>query len=144
MEDEAEDLEDLKKRAEALAEQREAGTEAETWDPDSAGDVLAGRVLTRDTAVTQYGESDVVTLQDPAGKLWNLWLSRTVLATAWEQAGDPGPGRRVVVRYCGERTSEGGQTYHDYVVVSDAPTGVEEPSENGHEPAGAEDDGVPF
>lgn len=102
-----------------LEQERRKKEWAETWTPDSPGDMLIGTLEAYDQATTDFGEYTVAHIRDEKGVLRGLWLMHSVLQGEWDEA-DPGVGERVGVQYLGKRDGKD-FSYHMWTVKVDRP-----------------------
>jgi hypothetical protein len=79
------------------------------------GDAVVGEVVDVRQITTDYGELDVAYLLD-GDTVYSLPLGHTALRSQWTEEGVE-IGDDVLVEYLGERESETGQSYHDYLVA---------------------------
>ena len=109
---------------EARERMRQAADEgfATAWQPENPDDEIVG-VLVKVTmqAPTSFGPAPVVELETPTGARYSVWLFHTVLRRAFEREA-VGLGERVLIRWLGKKTPEGGgNSYDDYRLVVDRP-----------------------
>lgn len=92
------------------------------WDPrpghpSENEPELAGVLKRRDSVKFDWGEREVLEIEDESGKLRSVWLGPTTLINAVAQA-SPNIGDGMVFHYHGKRTPKyGGNEYHLFSVV---------------------------
>jgi hypothetical protein len=93
------------------------GSGAELWDPQ-VDETLVGTFLRYEQRYSPKigGECKVAIIEDRAQQLHAVWLSRSVLASAYERE-NPEPGDGMGHKYHGMKQPRGaGQAYHNYTV----------------------------
>jgi len=136
------------------------------WRPEEPDDEVFGTVVkVQMQAPTQYGPAPVVTLALESGELVSVFLFHTVLRRMFQRE-RVALGERVLIRWLGKRTPEGGgNAYDDYRLVVSRPQASGEPDwagmaerygdvedeggramrgSQGSELAGPGDDDIPF
>jgi hypothetical protein len=91
---------------------------AETFRFNHEGDEIAGTVVRRDVADTEYGEQRIVVVDPGDGNLRSIWLLHDALRSQMEKLA-PEIGDVIAVRYLGRQQSGNGRSYHAYTVAMD-------------------------
>jgi hypothetical protein len=128
--------------AQALAD---AGRPRETWQPQKAGDAIAGRVFELAEIETEYGVSPLVTLDVPnVEALQQIAGFGKVLGDRFRMANPPiEVGDILAVTYQGEKTPRsGGKAYHDWTTIHRDPTGQPKKATSGAAARREPDDGL--
>lgn len=101
-------------------EEQLAGADPEPWIPEEDGESIFGELEAISTREGDYGEYTVVTILTEAGEVWNVAGFGTVLAGKFEGLTEADLGRKIGVKFVGEKESKGGKSYKDWRVVLSA------------------------
>ena len=110
-----ESLEEMIARAEAQTEAK-PWDQAETWEENTAGDKVAGKVCEVVTIQGKHGPFPLVVLEQADGTYVKVFAARMAIKDKVEQA-DPQPGDVLVIEYKGlVKAGTSGNEYHSYSV----------------------------
>ena len=116
------DTADSQMDAEVAAQEKRAS--ATTWKP-SEGDTIKGILIDGDYVSTKHGDTHVLTVEDPDGKVWTVWCSAVLLLDAVVKL-SPKIGKGISVKFDGKKPPKvaGGYEWNAYYMTceeSDAP-----------------------
>lgn len=111
-------LEALKDKAKAKREEGDR-PELPKWKAVNPGDSLGGRLLSGEWVSTKYGETPVITVEEPDGTVKEAWLGNAML-TSWINDEAPAIGATVLIVFDGKRpTKDPSIEYNAYTCVTD-------------------------
>ena len=89
---------------------------AAAWIPEKAGDQITGTVVSRSSRDGGYGDYPIVTIQPAKGDALAVHATNVAIkAKVLEK--NPQAGDEIGIRFLGEATSKGGNTYKNFKVV---------------------------
>lgn len=101
-------------------EEKLNGADPEPWIPEDEGESIFGEIEEVGTREGDYGEYPVVTILTDSGEVWTVAGFGTVLKGKLEGLTESDIGRKIGVKFVGEKQSKGGKDYKDWRVVLSA------------------------
>lgn len=98
-----------------MATAYEPPTDARRWTPELPGECLAGTVTDIKTIESEYGVTQVVTIDDDVLGLSEVMFGRAVLKS-WLEKNEVKVGDGLGIRYEGQVEAASGNKYHDYTL----------------------------
>lgn len=101
-------------------EEKLNGADPEPWIAEEEGESIFGEIEEVGVRDGDYGEYPVVTVLTEAGEVFTVAGFGTVLNGKLEGLTDADIGRKIGVKFIGEKDSKGGKSYKDWRVVLSA------------------------